>query len=120
MERAKNEREKLFKELSAEAELLRKKLLKTQDQMDERNDVINRKDDTIKELRSFNIHLMNFHFVLNQKIGALKEEREPLDLQIKEKEENIRQMYNELIGEFADNKVGKEKNKTLNDKIKAV
>ena len=88
--------------------------------MNERNDVIRRKDNTIQELRSYNIHLMNFHFVLNQKIGSLKEEREPIDLQIREKEENIRQMYNELIGEFSDNKVGKDKNKTLNDKIKAV
>ena len=59
-------------------------------------------------------------FVLNQKIATLKEERDPLDRKIKEKEGNIRDMYNELLEEFTKKNSLKEKTGKLKDKNKAV
>ena len=106
--------------LKGELESLRNKLNKTEEQIKERDDVIKRKENTIKELKAFNIHLINFHFVLNQKINTLKEERDPLDHKIKEKEANIRDMYNELLEEFSKKNSLKEKAGKLRDKNKAV
>ena len=106
--------------LKFELESLRNKLNKTEEQIKERDDVIKRKESTIKELKAFNIHLINFHFVLNQKINTLKEERDPLDHKIKEKEANIRDMYNELLEEFSKKNSLKEKAGKLRDKNKAV
>ena len=106
--------------LKSELESLRNKLNKTEEQIKERDDVIKRKESTIKELKAFNIHLINFHFVLNQKINTLKEERDPLDHKIKEKEANIRDMYNELLEEFSKKNSLKEKAGKLRDKNKAV
>lgn len=106
--------------LKRELEDLRNKLSKTEEQIKERDDVIKRKESTIKELKAFNIHLINFHFVLNQKINTLKEERDPLDRKIKEKEANIRDMYNELLEEFSKKNSLKEKAGKLRDKNKAV
>lgn len=106
--------------LASEVEDLRNKLNKTEEQIKEREDVISRKEDTIKELRAFNIHLLNFHFVLNQKIASLKEERDPLDRKIKDKESSIRDMYNELLEEFSRKNSLKERSGKLRDKNKAV
>jgi chromosome segregation ATPase len=106
--------------LKSELESLRNKLSKTEEQIRERDDVIKRKENTIKELKAFNIHLINFHFVLNQKINTLKEERDPLDHKIKEKEASIRDMYNELLDEFSKKNSLKEKAGKLRDKNKAV
>lgn len=103
-----------------DAETLRNKLNKTEEQIGERDEVINRKENTIKELRAFNIHLMNFHFVLNQKISSLKDDRDPLDIKIKEREDSIRDMYTELLDEFSNKKLLTEKVGTLKDKNKAV
>ena len=106
--------------LASEVESFRNKLSKTEEQIKERDDVINRKENTIKELKAFNIHLINFHFVLNQKIATLKEERDPLDRKIKEKEASIRDMYNELLEEFSKKNSLKEKSGKLREKNKAV
>ncbi|CAG9326210.1 unnamed protein product [Blepharisma stoltei] len=115
-----SELEDINKERLSEAETLRNKLNKTEEQIGERDEVINRKENTIKELRAFNIHLMNFHFVLNQKISSLKDERDPLDVKIKEREETIRDMYTELLEEFSNKKLLTEKVQRLKDKNKAV
>lgn len=112
--------ESSHKSLVSEVENLRNKLNKTEEQIRERDDVISRKENTIKELKAFNIHLINFHFVLNQKIATLKEERDPLDRKIKEKESSIRDMYNELLEEFSKKNSLKEKSGKLKDKNKAV
>lgn len=128
--KVKEEKEQIWNEVSKleenntrlkrELEDLRNKLSKTEEQIKERDDVIKRKESTIKELKAFNIHLINFHFVLNQKINTLKEERDPLDRKIKEKETNIRDMYNELLEEFSKKNSLKEKAGKLRDKNKAV
>jgi hypothetical protein len=124
-EKAKEEKEvadleTIHSTLVSEVENLRNKLNKTEEQIKERDDVISRKENTIKELKAFNIHLINFHFVLNQKISTLKEERDPLDKKIREKEICIRDMHTELVDEYNKKNNLKEKSGKLRDKNKAV
>jgi len=80
-----------------QVESLREKMNKTEEQLRERDEVISRKEATVQELKASNIHLMNFHFVLNQKIQHLKSQRNPLENQLDEKEEAIKNIYNELV-----------------------
>ena len=58
----------------------------------------------IKELKNYSEHLENFKFVLNSKIKALNEEKEPMEDQVKTLEGHIRNIYNELAEETTKNK----------------
>jgi len=72
--------------LTQEQEQFHKKLLdsntrlvKMQEQLGEREDVIKQKEKTIKDLRNVNAHLENFRFVLDHKIRSLKDEKLPME-----------------------------------------
>lgn len=107
-------------ELQTCVEDLRNRLGKTEEQLKEREEVINRKESTIKELRAFNIHLMNFHFVLNQKIISLKDEGVPLDEKIRAREESIKDMYNEILLGFSDQRKVDENLESLTNKLRSL
>jgi hypothetical protein len=107
-------------ELQSCVDDLRNRLGKTDEQLKEREEVINRKESTIKELRAFNIHLMNFHFVLNQKIISLKDEGVPLDEKIRAREESIKDMYNEILLGFSDQRKVDENLEGLTNKLRSI
>lgn len=64
-----------------------------QEQLGEREDVIKQKEKNIKDMRNINTHLENFRFVLDHKIRSLKDEKQPMEAQIKNLEKHIKQMY---------------------------
>ncbi len=64
-----------------------------QEQLGEREDVIKSKEKSIKDLRGINGHLENVRFVLDHKIRSLKDEKIPMEAQIKNLENHIKQMY---------------------------
>ena len=114
--------EELLRSARLEIEELKGRMLKMQEQLVEREDVIKKKENTIKELRSFNIHLQNFRFVLDQKIKALKDDRGPMGEQMVNLQRHIRDMYSELLEEFENTKSSgklaaelKAKNRSLSD-----
>mmetsp|Transcript_12726 Transcript_12726/g.12580 ORF Transcript_12726/g.12580 Transcript_12726/m.12580 type:complete len:112 (-) Transcript_12726:471-806(-) len=55
------------------------RLVKMQEQLGEREDVIKHKEKNIKDLRNINTHLENFRFVLDHKIRSLKDEKLPME-----------------------------------------
>jgi chromosome segregation ATPase len=75
------------------------RLIKMQEQLGEREEVIKTKEKTVKELRNINSHLENFRFVIDHKIRSLKDEKIPMEQQIKNLEQHIKQMYQELLEE---------------------
>ena len=62
-------------------------------------------------MRNVNAHLENFRFVLDHKIRSLKDEKLPMEAQIKNLEKHIKEMYTELLEEC-------EKKKDLMNKLK--
>jgi len=58
----------------------------------------------IKELKNYSEHLENFKFVLNSKIKSLKDEKSPMEEQVKVLEGHIRNIYDELAEETTKNK----------------
>lgn len=72
-------------------------LLKIQEQLLEREQVVFSKDETIKLARDEQINLENFQFMLDQKIKSLKAEKAELDEEIDAREKILRDMFNELI-----------------------
>lgn len=55
------------------------RLVKMQEQLGEREEVIKTKEKSIKDLRNINTHLENFRFVLDHKIRSLKDEKMPME-----------------------------------------
>jgi hypothetical protein len=84
-------------------ELLEKKvkicisLLKKQEQLLEREQVVFSKDETIKNARDEQINLENFRFMLDQKIKSLTANKQTLIEEIDSREKILRDMFNELI-----------------------
>lgn len=72
-------------------------LLKIQEQLLEREQVVFSKDETIKMARDEQINLENFQFMLDQKIKSLKANKSKLNEEIDSKEKILRDMFNELI-----------------------
>ena len=72
-------------------------LLKIQEQLLEREQVVFSKDETIKLARDEQINLENFQFMLEQKIKSLNTEKSELDDEINIREKILRDMFNELI-----------------------
>jgi hypothetical protein len=72
-------------------------LLKIQEQLLEREQVVFSKDETIKMARDEQINLENFQFLLKQKIKSLQENKKDLDVEIDAREKILRDMFNELI-----------------------
>ncbi|CAI2386786.1 unnamed protein product [Moneuplotes crassus] len=74
------------------------------DQLKDKQSVIKNKEKVIKELKNYSEHLENFKFVLNSKINSLKNEKAPMEEQVKILEGHIRSIYNELAEETTKNK----------------
>ena len=104
--------------LKKDCEELRTNLARAMEQMQEREEVIKKKETTIKELRSFNIHLQNFRYVLDEKIKELKEDRGPLGAQLLNLQEQIRNMYAELLDEYEKTEVHSKETKELRSQAK--
>ena len=86
------EKEKMLIEASKKNE----DLIKIQEQLGEREEIIRNKEKAINELKLSNQHLENFRFVLDHKICALKDEKTPMEIQIKNLEDQVSKMYNEM------------------------
>ena len=104
--------------LKKDCEELRSNLIRAQEQMMEREEVIKKKETTIKELRSFNIHLQNFRYVLDEKIKELKDDRGPLGAQLLNLQEQIRNMYGELLDEYEKTEAHSKQTKELRGQTK--
>jgi len=65
-------------QLKGEIEHFEKKCLEMQDQLNEQEDIINMKENMIKEFRNMNYHLQNYKSVYDYQVNTLKEEYEPL------------------------------------------
>lgn len=92
-------------------------LLKIQEQLLEREQVVFSKDETIKMARDEQINLENFQFMLDQKIKSLKSNKSKLNEEIDSKEKILRDMFNELIKQSqANNSL----NKQIKDKLQSM
>ncbi|KAL4489496.1 hypothetical protein ABPG72_002792 [Tetrahymena utriculariae] len=70
-----------------------------QNQLQSKEEIINSKEQEIKEYRIKNNHLQNFKTVYDYQVTSLKEERSPLIDHLKNMEKNVRVMYKELLDE---------------------
>jgi hypothetical protein len=78
-------------------------LLKIQEQLLEREQVVFSKDETIKMARDEQINLENFRFMLDQKIKSLTMNKGTLVAEIDSREKILRDMFNELIEQSQEN-----------------
>lgn len=86
-------------------------LLKLQEQLLEREQVVFSKEETIKAAKDEEINLENFKYMLEQKISSLTSEKEQLVSEIESREKVLRDMFSELIKQS-------KTNTELSDKIK--
>ena len=87
------------KSLSLERKNIREKLLELEKEMEKREEIIKKRENKIKDLRSLHIHLQNYRFVLDQKITSLKDERIPMEEQNKQIQDHIKKLFSELLEE---------------------
>jgi hypothetical protein len=92
-------------------------LLKIQEQLLEREQVVFSKDETIKMARDEQINLENFQFMLDQKIKSLKSNKAKLNEEIDSREKILRDMFNELIKQSQTNNL---LNKDIKDRIQKI
>lgn len=90
-------------------------LLKIQEQLLEREQVVFSKDETIKMARDEQINLENFQFMLDQKIKSLKSNKSKLNEEIDSREKILRDMFNELIKQSQTNNL---LNKDIKDRVR--
>lgn len=119
-----NEKQATFEQLVIEnTELLEKKvkicisLLKKQEQLLEREQVVFSKDETIKNARDEQINLENFRFMLDQKIKSLTANKQTLIEEIDSREKILRDMFNELIRQ---SQMNNSTARTIQDKAKKI
>ena len=82
--------------------------------------VINLKEQKIKEYRNKNYHLQNFKSVYDYQVSTLKEAHEPLTDYVKNLEQHIKTMYNELLSEAEASKQLEESIKKLDGSINSM
>ena len=75
---------------------LETKVKELEEQLKQRELIIREKEKEIKNLRNTNSHLENFRFVLDHRIISLKDEKLPMEEQIKNLEKQVNEMYQEL------------------------
>jgi hypothetical protein len=92
-------------------------LLKIQEQLLEREQVVFSKDETIKMARDEQINLENFQFMLDQKIKSLKSNKSKLNEEIDSREKILRDMFNELIKQSQTNNL---LNKDIKDRMQKI
>merc|ERR1712196_697617 len=82
---AKRQNDGYKKKLEEAIEMFRK----VQEQLKEREKVIQIKDETLSKLRSNQKHLESFRYVLFHKVQTLEKERDPLEAQVGELRESV-------------------------------
>ncbi|OMJ77301.1 hypothetical protein SteCoe_23125 [Stentor coeruleus] len=95
----KNEYSEENKNLTTEKNNIQEKLLELDKEVEKREEIIKKRENKIKDLRSLHIHLQNYRFVLDQKINSLKDERIPMEEQSQQIQQHIKKLYNELLEE---------------------
>ena len=102
------EKEIEYKEENKNIELEKKniteRLTDLEKEMQNREEIIKKRENKIKDLRSLHIHLNNYRFVLDQKINSLKDERAPMEEQNKQIQEHIKKLFSELLEESSTQK----------------
>ena len=73
-------------------------------QLNEKESVINKKEQLIKNYRNKNSHLQNFKQVYDYRLSTLLEEKEPLTQHQGKLDENTKNIYKELLDEADANK----------------
>lgn len=104
--------ELLTKKLELEA-----KVNSVEEQLKQKELIIHEKEKEIQQLRNSNAHLENFRFVLDHKILSLKEEKVPMDKQIKNLDGQVHEMYRELEKEAETNKMNNEERENAKKKL---
>jgi hypothetical protein len=103
-----NEKEIEYKEENKNIEIEKKniteRLTEIEKEMQNREEIIKKRENKIKDLRSLHIHLNNYRFVLDQKINSLKDERSPMEEQNKQIQEHIKKLFSELLEESSTQK----------------
>lgn len=87
------------KNLLKEKTNIKEKLVELEKEMEKREEIIKKRENKIKDLRSLHIHLQNYRFVLDQKINSLKDERIPLEEQNKQIQEYRKKLFSDLLEE---------------------
>ena len=87
------------KNIEIEKKIITDRLAELEKEMQNREEIIKKRENKIKDLRSLHIHLNNYRFVLDQKINSLKDERAPMEEQNKQIQEHIRKLFSELLEE---------------------
>lgn len=87
------------KNIEIEKKIITDRLTELEKEMQNREEIIKKKENKIKDLRSLHIHLNNYRFVLDQKITSLKDERAPMEEQNKQIQEHIKKLFSELLEE---------------------
>lgn len=106
--------------LKREKRSIEMKLEEMEREMERKEDVIKKKENAIKELRSLHVHLQNFRFVLDQKIKALKDERQPMENQLNSLQTHIKSLFGELLEEESTKSEQNKKKQLLEKKISDV
>jgi WD40 repeat protein len=98
------ETEQLYAQQKAKSKKLEETLKHFEAHMEEREATLAEKERMILSLRSTNRTLDNFRFVLDHRLQQLTEEKGPITQHIEQLEKHIRDMYDELVGEYHNKK----------------
>lgn len=80
-------------------------------QLYEKEEIINTREQQVKQFRGKNIHLQNFQKVYDYQVNSLKDERMPLKNHVHNMERHVKNLYNEVLEEAGTNKTLTNNNK---------
>ena len=104
-------------QLQTDIDSFKDKYREMESRLNQQESVINLKESKIKEYRNKNYHLQNFKSVYDYQVSTLKEAHEPLTDYVKNLEQHIKTMYNELLSEAEASKQLEESIKKLDGSI---
>eukprot|EP00828_Plagiopyla_frontata_P042061 TRINITY_DN6187_c0_g1_i5.p1 TRINITY_DN6187_c0_g1~~TRINITY_DN6187_c0_g1_i5.p1 ORF type:complete len:477 (-),score=71.57 TRINITY_DN6187_c0_g1_i5:94-1524(-) len=107
-----------IRHMEQEQENFKKKNATMTAQLQEKEEMINEKEQQIKEYRNKNIHLQNFRQVYDYRVNLLKDERGPLLEHLENMDKHVKLLYKELLDEAASNKKLDERLADVEGKIK--
>jgi len=105
------------KDLQIKKGQLETKVKEVEEQLKQQEATIREREKEIKNLRNTNSHLENFRFVLDHKIISLKDEKLPMEEQIKNLEKQVNEMYQELEKEASQSRQLLKDNRAYESKL---
>lgn len=107
----------VVEELKNKKTSLEEKVNEVEEQLKQKEIIIHEKEKEIQNLRNANTHLENFRFVLDHKIISLQDEKVPMDMQKKNLEDQVKEMYQELEKESETYKYYTEDKESLKQRL---